>query len=528
MEHLEDTKKPENQTGGDSQGPEEKDSESERSVDSRWKDAEETAASLGVEGVERLWNEHRKERELLSDSQENMKDVVESERERLEEVREYIQELTQEMDQKRSSIMSRILNWSRIRSLREELGTQFATARVLDESIQDKERITRYFNELLSTEKSYGAYLNQLEQETKDRELREFMEDEEKRKVESLVEKHNVYMVHKLVAGDWKPSKNNEAVNTRNLSAGDQLDIVTGLAPSLSVSTLHPNTEEGLFADTLSKGGGFGILLSEGRVQSGSPSDAGSVAVGRGEREQVGAKRTIEDIDKAIRKEFTSDRPSYETNRGYNELVVQNPKVAGLTFEWLEGDGNMSALKEGEENMLLDGNDVGYGVWWRLIGNMQQRGLPIFILDRTNNTVREVFDLDTEKRSFRVGPIVEPKELTQLSDEYKEHLSPEVRRRAVARVFDHVSGILTNDEKELYDPSSVPGGGGLKENWNVQELFKEEQLKAKKEKKKEWHPYMGVPPPLPDDEIRKSREVTPPPLPKEEWDPNGSVPPPLS
>lgn len=489
-------------------------SSNEKEFGSRWKDAEAAVTASGSGAIEQLRREHTTEKEFLSETKEGMVGIKEAYERKLEEVKERISELEKEMEGKRSSVLSRIVNWNRIRKIREELDTRSIDESLLAESAKKEEEVLAYVDSLLSVEVTYGEYLNALEREAKDKELREFIEDEEKRKVESLVEKHNVYMVHKLVAGDWKPSENNKAVNTRNLSAGDQLDIVTGLAPSLSVSTLHPNTEEGLFTDTLSKGGGFGILLSEGRVQSGSPSDAGSVAVGRGEREQVGAKRTVDDIDKAIRKEFTSDKPSYETNRGYNELVIQNPKAAGLTFEWLEGDGNMSALKEEEENTLLDGNGIGYGVWWRLIGNMQKRELPIFVLDRTNNTVREVFDLDAEKRTFRVGPIVEPKELTQLSDEYKGHLNPEARRRAVARVFDHVSGILTEEEKELYNPSSMPDGGDLKENWNVQELFEEEQLKAKKEKEKnEWHPHMGVPPPLPKEE---------------EWDPNSGVPPPLS
>jgi hypothetical protein len=71
-------------------------------------------------------------------------------------------------------------------------------------------------------------------------------------------------------------------------------------------------------------------------------------------------------------------------------------------------------------------------------------------------------------------------------------------------------------------------GGRLEHDTLFDESTDVSSTKEDKDGEKEWHPYMGVPPPLPDDEIQKSREVTPPPLSKEEWDPNGSVPPPLS
>ncbi len=267
----------------------------------------------------------------------------------------------------------------------------------------------------------------------------------------------------------------------------DYLDIALGIEPPLSTSTIHPGTRESLFSrynkvEGQESNSNFGVLLSGGRAQGGHHEDAWSVALNRNERSMPEEMETLENVEKAISKVNT-----YETDTGYNEIVVQHPEIAGVFFHWLEEDGNKGVLKEGEENILPDGNGIQYGWWWKTVGNFQKRDMPLFVLNQTNNTVREVYDLDFEKRTFKVGPVVEPAELTHLHESQKRHQTPEARKRAVGRVFDHVSGILTDEEKEMYRPESMPESEGWGDNNDV-----------------------------------------PPPLPKEEWDPNGSVPPPLT
>ncbi|NTV44852.1 MAG: hypothetical protein HGA67_04175 [Candidatus Yonathbacteria bacterium] len=449
MEHPEKGTAQERREQGDEFPEKGKDSASkpEEIIDPRWKDAEEKANALGVEGISGLREEQKVRREDVESKREHELEMKKSYECNLERVRGEMEMLRGEMESKKQSILSRIFEWKRIRELKRELTRSAGVAESYGEEIQGREKMLEQFDVLLDLESKYEGYLDTLERE-KIQEAREALEEERQRGLDSLIKKHNVYFVHRFVTGEYKPSQNNRSIDTRGLTVEDQLDIALSIKAPLSTSTLHPGTEEGLFSDVLGKGEGFGVLLSGGRAQGGGASDIGSVALNREERLISKETKTLKSVEDGIVKSFFGGDPQYQESTSYNEIVVQQPEIAGVVFNWLEGTGNQGVLQEEGENTLIDGKGTKYGRWWERVANIQKRNTPIFVLDRKDNTVRQVYDINIEKRTFRVTPVWTPDMFVNMPGIYKQHIDPEEKKRAIGRVYDHVSGILTDEEKQ--------------------------------------------------------------------------------
>ncbi|NTV22596.1 MAG: hypothetical protein HGB03_03485 [Candidatus Yonathbacteria bacterium] len=395
--------------------------------------------------IETVRTMYAEEKERLYSGKESVLAEKESYERNLERLRGEMESLRSEVESKRASILSRILEWKRIREIQQELARDTHAEESYTEGIQEKEKILKKFDELLSLEDAYEVYVDGLAQQ-KEQEAHEMMEEERQRDIDYLIKKHNVYVMHEFITGENTPFEDNESVNTRGLTVEDYLDIDLSIKPPISTSTIHPGTQESLFSHynkTEGQESGFGILLSGGRAQGGYHEDAWSVAKNRNERSMPEEMQTLESVNKAISKVNT-----YDTDTGYNEVVVQSPEIAGVFFNWLEGEGNKDVLKENVENTLLDGNGTRYGGWWERIANIQKRNTPIFVLDRKDNTVRQVYDIDGEKRTFKVTPVWTPDMFVNMPGIYKQHIDPEEKKRAIGRVYDHVSGILTEEEEK--------------------------------------------------------------------------------
>lgn len=239
--------------------------------------------------------------------------------------------------------------------------------------------------------------------------------------VSNLMKEKNAFFVHMIqVTDQLDVSENNKSgIDTRKLSISDKLDLVYGVSPTLSASTIRPHTNDGTFY------GGFGVLFSHGEVEHASVGDDGSKAASLTERHIIGgARKEKEDIDSAI------DRSP--TGGSYNELVLKNPEVAGgfmklasfqdrITYQDEEStyyDGATSIQKIGtidfSNRVDRSGRPTGanYDKPFSTLVEMGKRG-KVFVMDEGNQMylVRNI-DEKARKAEFIAAPI-DPKTFSE-------------------------------------------------------------------------------------------------------------------
>jgi hypothetical protein len=372
--------------------------------------------------------------------------AFEGAQESFEKYRARVEGLRAEIDEKKQGILGRILNVREIRKLNQEV---HLAERVADSAGTDVERskeLFKAYDRMVVEQQELGRLMEEAyaENATWDERVRtEYLKEEERRDLGNLSRTHKTYFVHQIVDAEWKPSANNRALDTKKLSWEDQLDILTGLHPTISTSTLDQGSTQRIFGGK----GGWGALLSGGRALGGGKNDIGSIGVGlRDRRFTSKSDEGVEAIEKAI-----SGR---EENATYNELIVEQPEMAGVFCKWSNG---MPPLTE-ETTMPSryvseDGNTYRFDSWWQTIRSVQDRGIPIFVLDM-NNQARLIHDVDFENKTFKVTPAIDPEDIGN----HKLHLGPEGERASIGRVFDKVSHLLTDEERTQFAPDQDNAG----------------------------------------------------------------------
>lgn len=269
--------------------------------------------------------------------------------------------------------------------------------------------------------------------------------------VGEVMKEYNAYFVHTIqVDSKFDVSENNQAIDTNKLSVSDKLDILYATNPSISTSTLRPNTLDGTFR------GGLGVVLSAGEITSAHRSDVGSKAVSINER-VVGGNNANEpeDVEGAINRNYLVDK-------SYNEIAVKGAEVAGgflkldksydVSYVDFERDygpgGGVVTEKIGQLNLSNVYNTDRYGnpnpkdakkrydVPFNIFRDMELRG-PVFVMDE-NNQLFLVSDIDVENRiiSFSTKPFT-PADVAEvlgnkyISSEKREELIDGLMTRGV-------------------------------------------------------------------------------------------------
>lgn len=229
--------------------------------------------------------------------------------------------------------------------------------------------------------------------------------------VSEVMKDKNAFFVHMIqVTDQFDVSVTNKSINTNKLSASQKLDLVYGLSPTLSASTIRPHKNDETF------NGGFGVIFSHGEIAHAHQGDAATRAVSLTERDVLtGVKKEKQDVDNAIEKETSS----------YNEFVLKNPEVAGgfmklatfndrITYEEEEVvhyNGEIEVTKIGVIDLSnpLDRfgriTGVNYDKPLSILIEMQKRG-KVFVMDESNQMyiVRNI-DEAGRKVEFIATPI---------------------------------------------------------------------------------------------------------------------------
>lgn len=200
--------------------------------------------------------------------------------------------------------------------------------------------------------------------------------------VQENMKKYNAYFVHMFQVTDTLDvSDNNKTLDTKKLSGTDRMDILYGISPTLSASTIRPHTTDRTFQ------GGFGVILGKGAIESAAPSDDGTIATSFENRYVIGGnKDREEDVERALNRSKDSN--------GYNEVVVKQPSISG-SFMKLQDDDRISYEEES-----IDYGNFG-GIRTRKVGILDMS--DIMFGKRVEVSYKAPFDtlLAMEKRGQR-------------------------------------------------------------------------------------------------------------------------------
>lgn len=147
--------------------------------------------------------------------------------------------------------------------------------------------------------------------------------------VEQTIIRNNAFIVHTFLLDERLRHNENSNIAQR-ATLEDDIDILLSLEPSISTSSVIPGSKQGLW------GGRIGIVLGGGDIRGIAQTDNGTVTGGIKMRH--GDISNSKEIDKKV---------SDKGERGYNELVVNNPEVFGF-FQNVQIDksGNMIGFEK--------------------------------------------------------------------------------------------------------------------------------------------------------------------------------------
>src|SRR3989344_7764252 len=209
-----------------------------------------------------------------------------------------IEHVRSDIDEKKIGIISKVLNYKQIQTLGARLCGLTESLTATENAKKQREELVRNYKMLIVEEEALGSLIEEAGRENKlfdQTKQFEFLEEEKRRDLTKLSKIHGAFFVHDIVVADWKPSANNKSINTQNLNWGDQFDILDGLAPTISASTVRQGTKETTFSRS-----SWGVFLSGGRVLGGGQGDVGTVATGLHSRSVATHMATTQAIEKAI------------------------------------------------------------------------------------------------------------------------------------------------------------------------------------------------------------------------------------
>lgn len=143
--------------------------------------------------------------------------------------------------------------------------------------------------------------------------------------VEQVMLRNNAFLVHTI---NENPALRHNANSNVSAEAtfDDDIDILLALEPSVSASSVQPGTDEdGRVSGLWSHSGG--VLIAGGKITAASEQDVGTLSKGIKQRHAFSeSDKSIEEIDAVVQ---NSRKTVPGEIGGYNELVVDNPEIAG-------------------------------------------------------------------------------------------------------------------------------------------------------------------------------------------------------
>jgi len=277
--------------------------------------------------------------------------------------------------------------------------------------------------------------------------------------VEQTMIRNNAFIVHTFLL-DERLRHNENSNITQRATLEDDIDILLSFEPSISTSSVVPGSRQGLW------GGRIGVVLGGGDIRGIAQTDNGTVTGGIKMRN--GEISSSKEIDEKV---------SNKGERGYNELVVNNPEVFGF-FQNVQIDksGNMIGFEDaGSEQDNKNRKED----FLKYIDLAIQKGMPPLIMTPD----RRLFEFSSISNEgvVSVGAEITPKQVAKgkagLPNEKRTAIGEQIIAKNLFRKID--------DQKEAKEIIAELSG---KEKSGV-ELSQEEYLAYARDNQGRFHDF---------------------------------------
>ena len=272
------------------------------------------------------------ERQETVAKQEKSIEVLQKEKEQIEAE---IKELEDQIEQQKARLWHRVSSMFRKNEIEQELQLDPKKKKLEDfkKDIESRLKIIGEMESVILDTSSLEEAKDTLDSFYKEQsELKSTFEGEEKsRDVETLSKEKGYIFLHGIPTknrGMNNTAENNPALKTSGMSTEDKLSLLIGLEPTISASVLKEGQQDAQTYYT------FGIILGGGKILAAYKEDSGTLAESLYSRRSKYDRETREtsiqaNIEKKL--EEAVNAPAESRNWGkYNEIVVEQPKVAGL------------------------------------------------------------------------------------------------------------------------------------------------------------------------------------------------------
>ncbi len=321
--------------------------------------------------------------------------MAEEKKEDIQEIIQEIQGLEDDLSKCQKSIVLKVLNYFEIKKLREEIASKSLNSEQFEAEYQKIIDLIQPLEDQLKNKQELSEAKNYLEDfyQKKSKEWQEYQEEEASREVSNVAGSYDVFIVHGIhpnfVPGD------NSLLN-RNVDWKTKLKIVLALEPTLSASTI---SEGDSFRNMWAR---MGVVLNGGLIEKAMPLDSGTKAESLRKR-TIGKLKMPDKVSEQIKEAI-----GLRGKESYNELVVQNPQVAGL---YISVDETGNTIRRD----VVDLKEIAQAA--------EDFGLPIFLIE--GGVLKEAnynLDLDEMVSLKRIDPKELLKKKIKITPEQKESL----------------------------------------------------------------------------------------------------------
>ena len=239
--------------------------------------------------------------------------------------------------------------------------------------------------------------------------------------VEQTILRNNAFIVHTFLTNENLRHNDLSSISKR-ATLEDDMDILLSLEPSVSTSSVVPGSKQGLWGERI------GVVLGGGDIMGARQTDD-STGVG-GIKYRGGTRNSSEEIDEKV---------SDKSERGYNELVVNNPKVFGF-FQRAEREasGKMRGFTvyRGETTLDIRKRKEEFMYYMDIAS---AKGMPLLVMT-PDRKVFEFISIDDEG-IVTAGAEISPEQVALgkagLIEEKREELGKSVILKNLFKYIDH-------------------------------------------------------------------------------------------
>jgi hypothetical protein len=229
--------------------------------------------------------------------------------------------------------------------------------------------------------------------------------------VEQTLLRNNAFIVHTFLVDEKLRHNENSNISGR-ATIEDDIDTLLSLEPSISTSSVVPGSRQGLWGERV------GVVLGGGDVRGAVQKDNGTVTGGI--KYRTGNISSSQEIDAVV---------SDKKERGYNELVVNNPKVFGF-FQNVSIDesGKMKGFSYNKKYDSIEDKRRKKEDFMNFINLAIQKGMPPLVMT-PDRRLFEFMSIDDDG-VLSVGSEITPEQVATgkagLPDEKRRELGEEI------------------------------------------------------------------------------------------------------